>query len=135
MDYIRQFELRTCKNGHVLKVTEVDGSTEEVVHQGNYRDEIDSFHAFLWEVLDAYGPQRDSYGTRNINVEIKPGRKYECEFTYAGVRVIADEPTDAAGEYANEVMNEVHFFKKWKIPLDFISIHNGVVKGHERREP
>jgi hypothetical protein len=115
-------------------VVEVDGSTEELVHQGNYKCEVESFHAFLWEIVDAYGPQRDSWGPRNIDVSIKAGRKYECTFTYAGVKVVADEPTDEAGSYAQELMNEVHFFKRWEIPLDYITIHNGVVKGHERRK-
>ena len=131
MDEIRRFELRSCKNWHVLKVIESDGTTEEIVQCG---DSHEAFAAFLWELADSYGPQRDSFGPRNINIDIKPGRKYECNFTYAGVRVQADEPTDAAGTYASELMNEVHFFKKWKIPLDYISIQNGTVKGHEKKE-
>ena len=127
-----KYAIRTCKNGCILKITSGEDGSDELVHCDG---ELEAFAVFLNEILDSYGPQRDSYGPRNISVQIKAGRKYECEFTYAGVKVVADEPTDAAGEYAGELMNEVHFFKRWKIPLDYISIHNGVVKGHERREP
>jgi hypothetical protein len=129
------YELRTVKNGHVLKVVHKDGSEEELVHQEKFDDEIDSFHHFLYEIHDAYGPQHNSYAPKQIWIDIRGGRKYECEFTFAGVKVIADEEItlDNFGGYGDELLKEVQFFKRYKIPIGHISIRNGVVKGHELR--
>ena len=125
------FEIRPVKNGHVLEITERDGEVSELVHEESSSCEYYSWASLLHQLTDYYGPQRDSYAKEQIHISVRPGRKYESECTYAGIKVYADEDCDEEflKRHGGCLHNEVHFFKRYGIPLKYISVNSGVVKG------
>lgn len=125
------FEIRRAKNGWILKVTANYFDEAEEIVAVDAEDEVEAFAYFLRELTDMYGPQRNNYSDRQIWVDIRAGRKYEAEATYAGVKVIADEKIDEEfmKNYGYSFHKEIVFFKMHKIPMDHLSVTSGVVKG------
>ena len=73
-----KFEIKRHKNGFVLtKEDEVDG----LVYQETETEEgePEAFAAFLWLLIDEYGPQecKSRYSPKRLHVEIRPGDKCE----------------------------------------------------------
>jgi hypothetical protein len=50
------FEIRKARNGYILKASGREGTTEEVVCQEKYDDEVECFADFLRYLNEEYGP-------------------------------------------------------------------------------
>lgn len=72
-----KFELRTARNGVILRVEDGESDGDEVVYQETEDDEIEAFAEFLRFLVDHYGPMTSRYSPKRIFVIVEPGDKYE----------------------------------------------------------
>lgn len=72
-------DIRSAKNGLILKVRyrDDDPETEEVVHQQDEDDDVEAFAAFLYYLVENFGPSTSRYSPKRIYIRVEPGDKYE----------------------------------------------------------
>lgn len=66
--------MQGAKNGLILHSEEGELLYQE---ENDERDELERFAAFLWTILDYYGPSTSRYSAKRIYIDIRPGDKYE----------------------------------------------------------
>lgn len=73
------FQIRTVKNGLVLKVISDESGSEEkeIVYQEKYDDEVECFVDFLRYMNEEYGPSTSRYSPKRIYISVEPGDKHE----------------------------------------------------------
>lgn len=77
-----RFEIRSVKNGAILRV-EYDAGDEPEVEELVYQEpdeegnEVDAFAEFLWAITEHYGPSTSRHSPKRISIHVEPGDKYE----------------------------------------------------------